>query len=101
MIAQRAQEFRCSVLASRPVPLALQDQLSLEERDLIAADETDILTMIKHMQRDETPAAREVLSRLGGGPVNAASAANGLRLAHSLDPMEPQSSGTRPILRAC
>lgn len=70
-----------ATLRCRSEGLAFNDPLCLEQRAHITVDELNLLQMLQHMRRDNTPAARDAVDRLTDGSRDAHVIQAGLSLA--------------------
>ncbi|MEJ6392156.1 hypothetical protein V8J82_02750 [Gymnodinialimonas sp. 2305UL16-5] len=96
-IAHAVQDFLAALMTSRPVPLRLADPAASIKP--LGPDEQAVLRLLRAMQADEAPAARDEIALLTQGRIEAAVIRTGLELAAKLDPMLPMTPDRdRPAL---
>lgn len=81
-IAYRLHKVIRSVTACRAVRLKVNDPLCLDGRKLATEDEHNLIGMLHHMRRDNTPAARDAVDRLTHGRMDPYVVRAGLDLAN-------------------
>ena len=93
--AHGLSEIISSLLRIRVGGLDFQDPLCLESRDYVTDDETQLIRMIHHMRRGQTPAARYAAEKLTRGRMESVFIRHGLAFAARFSCGLPQASDSR------